>query len=205
MGDFFPVLISKTKLKSLSFATNISSIYKNFELNESKNLDFNQPLSFTNSDEVAKVIEKESKPSGDAKVSNKRARTESLNASVNNIEDKSHKENVNKKMCIDLKDSEVVHYSKPKKQSFSDNNYRRLNMKKFQSKGKQGGFGNNKGAKYKKFLWKKNKNFNKANAKYGVGISRDDEALDTFNYNLIGEVSPGKKGKSPVSYLAKNS
>lgn len=57
-------------------------------------------------------------------------------------------------------------------------------MKTFRSKGKNGGF-NQKGSKYKKFLWMKNKNKNKATAKYGVGVRHDDDAPDAVNYNLM--------------------
>ena len=62
-------------------------------------------------------------------------------------------------------------------------------MKSFKSKGQPGKF-NQKGAKFKRFKWKKNQAQNAANAKYGVGTKNleDDE---NFNYNLITD-SPTK-------------
>ena len=59
-------------------------------------------------------------------------------------------------------------------------------MKAYKSRGKPGQFnGNNKGAKYKRFKWKKN-NFKFAGqAKFGVGVNQNDDD-DNFNYNLIG-------------------
>ena len=61
-------------------------------------------------------------------------------------------------------------------------------MKTFRQKGQPGKF-NQKGAKFKRFKWKKNQSKNAASAKYGVGVNHDDE--DHVNYNLISD-SPNK-------------
>lgn len=66
---------------------------------------------------------------------------------------------------------------------------RRLNMKCYKSRGKPGQFGGsgaNKGAKYKRFTWKKNNFKNAGSAVYGVQADDDDK----FNYNLIGNDLP---------------
>ncbi len=58
-------------------------------------------------------------------------------------------------------------------------------MKCYKSRGKPGQFhGNNKGAQYKRFKWKKNNFNNSAQAKFGVGLNQNDDD-DNFNYNLI--------------------
>lgn len=59
-------------------------------------------------------------------------------------------------------------------------------MKKFNIKSKF----NNKGAKYKRFMWKKNKNNNRP--KFGVRATDDGD--ENVNYNIIPE-SPTKSGK----------
>ena len=47
MADI-PILFSKTKLKSLNFATNITTIFKNFDESEEKNLDLIKSIQLTN-------------------------------------------------------------------------------------------------------------------------------------------------------------
>lgn len=58
-------------------------------------------------------------------------------------------------------------------------------MKTFRSKGQPGKF-NQKGAKFKRFKWKKNQIKNGTNAKYGIGVKNNDDD-DKFNYNLIND------------------
>lgn len=68
-------------------------------------------------------------------------------------------------------------------------------MKSFRFKGKGGKF-NSKGAKYKRFMWKKNK----FKSQFGASSRNNDDDDDDYNLNLIGNAD-FKQQKQPKGFV----
>lgn len=96
----------------------------------------------------------------------------------------------NRRNQISLLCESLIFFGKFFKKSFTEDNFRRLNMKGFKSKGYRGG--TSKGTKFKRFKWAKNKNKYKLNSKFGSG---NDDETNEINYNLLQDEFEEKESK----------